>query len=133
MRFAVVMMCLAGPAAAQDVVFFQSPTGNIHCAIITGDDAGVRCDMRSLTPTYRTPPPDCDLDWGSSFEIGAQDRKGALACVGDTVQTPDSLVLGYGKAISLGGFVCSSEKTGMTCTNAQGHGFTLSKAKQRLF
>lgn len=128
-----VLLCLASPAAAQDLLFFQSPTGNIHCLIATGDYAGARCDMRQLTPTYRTAPPDCDLDWGSSFEIAAQGRKGALACVGDSVEDPGSFVLGYGKSVTLGGFVCSSEKSGMTCTNPAGHGFTLSKAKQRLF
>jgi hypothetical protein len=42
-------------------------------------------------------------------------------------------VLRYGEAVTLGGISCVSAKTGMTCTNAEGHGFSVAKAKQRLF
>jgi hypothetical protein len=42
-------------------------------------------------------------------------------------------VLEYGSYISLGGITCVSERTGMTCTNLDGHGFTLSRARQSLF
>ncbi|MGL6210056.1 MAG: DUF6636 domain-containing protein [Paracoccaceae bacterium] len=130
---ALILALAATPALADDFMQFQSPTGNIHCLIATGDYAEARCDMIELTPTYRQPPPDCDLDWGSAFTVGLASRQGQLACVGDTAINPDSIVLGYGKTLSLGGFDCTSEKTGMTCTNPGGHGFTLSKAKQRLY
>ena len=129
----LLLILVASPAMAQDVLQFQSPTGNIHCLIATGDYAEARCDMIALTPTYRQPPPNCELDWGAYFTVGLSDRTGQLACVGDTAINPDSLVLGYGKTISLGGFDCTSEKTGMTCTNPGGHGFTISKARQRLY
>ena len=52
-----------------------------------------------------------------------------MACVSDTVANEDGLELDYGKTLSLGGFSCTSEKTGMTCTNPAGHGFTIAKAK----
>ncbi|MGA0539005.1 DUF6636 domain-containing protein [Neotabrizicola sp. VNH66] len=123
---------LAGPAAAQDYLVFRSPTGNIHCAIWTGEWAGVRCDMMELTPTYRKRPADCDLEWGQSFAVDAQGG-GYLACVGDSVMDPNAFTLGYGKSVSLGAFTCSSAKTGMTCTNGQGHGFQIAKAKQKVF
>jgi hypothetical protein len=32
-----------------------------------------------------------------------------------------------------GGFVCKSTETGLTCTNAAGHGFMISKEVQKLF
>ena len=133
MRVLFALLLLATPAAADDFLQFQSPTGNIHCLIATGDYAEARCDMIELTPTYREPPPDCELDWGAYFTVGLSSRKGALACVGDTAINPDSVVLGYGKTISLGGFDCTSEKSGMTCTNPAGHGFALSRARQELF
>lgn len=123
----------AAPAAAQDLTFFRSPSGNIHCMIATGDWATVRCDIMELQPTYRSPPAGCDLDWGHSFEVGLTDRQGQLACVGDTVAMPDSAVLGYGRSVTLAGFTCVSEKTGMTCMNPAGHGFSIAKAKQKLF
>ena len=133
LRSAVALCLFASPALADDLLFFHSPSGNIQCMIATGEWASARCDMGDIVPSYTTPPPDCELDWGSSFAIGPADQKGQLACVGDTVATPDGVVLEYGKTISLGGFTCRSEKSGMTCANPSGHGFTLSKAKQKLF
>ena len=134
MKLLVVLFALAvTPAQADDLLFFQSPTGNIHCLIATGDYAEARCDMIDLMPTFRQPPAGCDLDWGSSFAVQLSSRRGQLACVGDTVVNSDSIVLGYGKTISLGGFDCSSEKSGMTCTNPAGHGFTIARAQQKLY
>ncbi|MDB5661363.1 MAG: hypothetical protein JWS10_3978 [Cypionkella sp.] len=128
----LALILLASPAMADDYLAFHSPSGNIQCAISTGDYAQVRCDMSALTPTYRTAPPDCEFDWGSSFAVDAG-GPGYLACVSDAVADPGGLELGYGKSITLGPFTCSSEKSGMECSNLGGHGFKLSKAKQRLF
>jgi hypothetical protein len=123
----------ATPAMADDLLFFRSPTGNISCMIATGEYAIARCDMSSLTPSYTSPPANCDLDWGSSFAVALSSRKGMLACVGDSVADPAAVTLGYGQTLSLGGFDCASERSGMTCTNPAGHGFTISKARQSLF
>ena len=126
-------LILAGPAAADDYYGFQSPTGNIHCAMYTfNGTAEARCDLREYTPSYTKRPTGCDLDWGMAFAVGASGR-GVLACVGDTVQDPGNPVLPYGEAVSLGGISCVSAKTGMTCTNAEGHGFNVRKAQQKLF
>jgi len=126
-------MLLAGPAFADDYLGFQSPTGNIHCAMYIFDGtAEARCDLREYVPTYTRPPAGCDLDWGMAFAVGAA-GKGVLACVGDTVQDPGNAVLPYGEAVSLGGISCVSAKTGMTCTNPDGHGFSVAKARQKLF
>ena len=135
MRFAILSALSLGlvtPALADDYIGFRSPTGNIACAIFTGEWAGARCDMNALAPTYRQRPADCELDWGSSFAVDAQGQ-GYLACVGDTVADPGAPVLPYGRSVKLGAFVCASEKTGITCTNGEGHGFQIAKAKQRLF
>jgi hypothetical protein len=67
-----------------------------------------------------------------AFGVAAS-GKGELLCVGDTVQDPGNPVLPYGEAVSLGGISCVSAKNGMTCTNAEGHGFSVAKAKQKLF
>jgi hypothetical protein len=134
MKAAIFLFAIfATPVLADDLLFFRSPTGNISCLIATGEYAVARCDMRSLTPSFTTAPPDCDLDWGSSFEVALSSRKGVLACVGDTVADPSAVELGYDQTISLGGFDCTSERSGMTCTNPAGHGFTISKARQSLF
>lgn len=134
MRHLILALALFGsPACAQDYISFHSPSGNIHCAIFTGDYAGVRCDMSELTPSFRTAPPDCEFDWGSSFAVDARSRRGYLACVSDAVANEDGLELGYGESVALGGFSCRSETSGMICANPAGHGFAISKARQRLF
>lgn len=126
-------LVLASPAFADDFIGFQSPTGNIHCAMYIYDgSAEARCDLREYTPSFTRPPAGCDLDWGMSFAVGAR-GKGVLACVGDTVQDPANAVLPYGEAVSLGGISCVSSRAGVTCTNGEGHGFSVAKAKQRLF
>lgn len=133
MKAVLAFALMAAPALADDYVGFQSPTGNIHCGIYAWEGtAGVRCDLRELTPTYTYQPPGCEYDWGSSFAV-EKTGKGYLACVSDTVRDPGNPVLPYGQAISLGGISCVSAKTGMTCTNADGHGFSVAKAKQRLY
>ncbi|MDZ4311857.1 MAG: DUF6636 domain-containing protein [Cypionkella sp.] len=131
-RLAFALTLLAAPAFADDYLAFHSPSGNIQCAMMTGDYAQVRCDMSSLTPTYRKAPANCEFDWGSSFAVDAGGQ-GYLACVSDAVADPGGIELGYGKSISLGPFTCTSEKSGMECTNLGGHGFKISKAKQKLF
>lgn len=132
-RLTLALALCASPACAQDYIAFHTPSGNIHCAIFTGDYAGVRCDMMALTPSYREPPADCEFDWGSSFAVDAGSRRGYLACVSDAVADDSGLELGYGESVALGGFECRSETSGMTCTNPAGHGFAISKARQRLF
>jgi hypothetical protein len=133
MKAILALFIFATPAAAQDYTAFQSPTGNIHCAIFTGDYAGARCDVLQLNPSYTKRPADCDLDYGSAFYIGPRDRMGEVGCVGDTVADPQSAVLGYGGSISLGGITCTSAQSGMTCVNAAGHGFRVARSRQSVF
>lgn len=133
MKALACLLFLASPALGDDFVALQSPTGNIHCVLSTwSGGAEARCDLRALTPSYRQRPAGCDLDWGDSFYVGARGAAG-LTCHGDTVIDRRNPVLGYGEAVSLGGISCVSAQTGMTCTNAQGRGFSVAKARQKLF
>jgi len=132
MKLLAFLTLMATPALADDFVYFQSPSGNIFCALMTGAYNEARCDMAELTPSYKKRPADCEQDWGSSFSVGPT-GKGGLGCVGDTVMMQDAPVLSYGDSLDVGPFTCTSVKTGMTCMNAQGHGFTLSRAKQEVF
>lgn len=133
LRLAFALALISAPALAEDTLFFHSPTENIQCMIATGEWATARCDMGELTRSFTKVPADCQFDYGSSFEVGPNDRKGSVGCISDTVANPDGLVLQYGKSVSLGGFTCTSEKTGMTCTNVGGHGFSIAKANQKVF
>ena len=136
LRLAAVYAPFIAPAAqpVEDTnLFFQSPSGNIGCVIWTVENGTLRCDMKELNPSYTERPDDCPVDWGSAFEIKAAGMVGEVICHGDTVFNFEALTLDYGKTLQFGSFSCGSEKTGLTCTNANGHGFSLSKAKQKVF
>lgn len=113
-------------------VYFQTPSGNIGCAIWLGKDSFLRCDMKELRQTYKEQPSDCEFSWGSAFEVAAI-GEGQVICFNDTSLNPSATKLEYGKTLQLGSFRCLSEKTGLTCKNSAGHGFMLSKARQSLF
>lgn len=133
---AVVSILLASsavsPASAQEG--FRSPSGNIHCQYFAIDgDATIRCDLRQISNRPAPRPRDCDLEWGKAFEISGRAGRGSLICHGDTVQDPRLPVLAYGQSWQRAGLTCLSEETGVSCRNARGHGFTLSRAAQRVF
>lgn len=134
MRLCLAFCLLATPVLADDYIAFHSPSGNIHCGLyLSPDYTGVRCDIYQMnSQTYTQVPQDCEFDWGNSFGVDAT-GKGYLACVSDAVADESGLELDYGQQVSLGGITCSSAASGMTCVNEGGHGFTVAKAKQRLF
>lgn len=125
---------LAGPAfAGSGEHNFQAPSGNIHCVMMEYEEPQwVRCDMIEGTITYKKRPKDCDLDYGRSFYIDARGR-GEVVCHGDTIINRRAAVLNYGQTVNVGGVSCTSERTGMTCRNTAGRGFSLSRAKQHVF
>lgn len=132
LRLSLLLLVTVGmsQAHAQDISF-RSPTGNIYCTIFTGSYTAARCDLSRFTSSFKRPA-DCDLDWGYAFEVGPQ-GKGAPLCAGDTVKVPGAVVLNYGQSVSARGIMCTSARNGMTCINAQGHGFTVARARQSAF
>jgi hypothetical protein len=124
---------VSGAANAQNVTSgFQSPSKNIACQYFDYDRQNVlRCDIMEATVTARRPA-DCDLEWGKAFEMRAK-GSGIRLCYGDTVMDQALPVLAYGEVWQRGGFTCTSEQSGVTCFNANRHGFSLSRAKQELF
>jgi len=125
-------LALALPAAAQDYLSFRSPSGNIHCLIASWDGGYARCDLDDYHPSFPRAPVWCEQDYGFAFEVQATGPGGVL-CAGDTVIDPGAGVLDYGRSVVLGGVSCSSARDGMTCTNREGHGFTVARAAQRVF
>jgi hypothetical protein len=128
---AAALLLQAAPAVAQEELYFRSPTGNIACAIFAGDWTAARCDLAEFNPSFPRPA-DCEFDWGYAFEVGIRGRAEPL-CAGDTVRVPGARVLAYGLSVTLGGITCTSAETGMTCVNRDGHGFTVARARQRVF
>ena len=128
---AAVLITGATFAAAQGAPSgFKSPSGNIHCQYFDGE---VRCDIAQLSSPAPPKPRDCELDWGQAFAVAINSRSGMRICHGDTAMDDSLPVLAYGSVWRRGGFSCTSEQTGVTCSNALGHGFALSRAVQRLF
>jgi hypothetical protein len=130
---ALSVVMIASPSRAQNgPTGFQSPTKNVACQYFDYDKQNtLRCDIMEATVTARRPA-DCDLEWGKAFEMNA---KGGAAriCYGDTVIDKSLPVLAYGDVWQRGGFTCRSEQSGLTCFNAMQHGFSLSRAEQKVF
>jgi len=118
------------PAELLALESFQSPSGNIGCVMI---DGYARCD--AAKHAWAAPrPADCppQSDAGQGLEVDASGAAGVV-CAGDTTLSTSAPVLEYGTASESGGTVCVSRKAGTTCTNAAGHGFTVSAESYRLF
>jgi hypothetical protein len=137
----VVTLALAGfgvgavgvASASDTVVAFQTPSRGVGCMYsrVAGEQPVLRCDVRDVaSPVAR--PAACELDYGSAFGLGASGKARRL-CVGDTALDPHAKVLAYGRTRTLGPFTCVSRKTGLRCTTHAGHGFDLSRARQKLF
>jgi hypothetical protein len=133
---AVLAGALAAPGAASakdTIISFQTPSHGIGCVYSVFDGrASIRCDVRDVA--HPAPKPaSCELDYGSAFGLGTTGRAQRL-CVGDTVLNPKAKVIAYGRTRRLGSsFTCTSRTTGLRCTSRAGHGFVLSRARQRLF
>ena len=129
---ASLLLIVTGVAHAQDTAGFQSPSKNIACLVFPdGDKTAIRCDV-TVMDTKPKRPADCDHDYGQAFMMdsrGAADR----ICYGDALTDKPLPVIGYGEIWQRGGITCTVEETGVTCFNADRHGFALSRAKQALF
>lgn len=109
---------------------FKSPSNNIHCQYFDGE---LRCDIAQVSSAIPPKPRDCELDWGQAFAVTANSRSGQRLCHGDTALDDSLPTLPYGSSWRQGGITCTSEQSGVTCANALGHGFSLSRGSQRLF
>ena len=133
---AAIVVLLAGltsarPQGARDLpAGFKSPSNNIHCQYFDGE---LRCDIAQTSSALPPKPRDCELDWGRAFAVAADSRLGQRLCHGDTAVDASLSTLPYGRTWRHGGFTCTSEQSGVTCSTALGHGFSLSRNAQRLF
>jgi hypothetical protein len=128
--FLCALIALAVPNASAGLgITFSTPSKNIGCI---GDSTRIRCDI-SQTRTKPPPKPrSCQYDWGNYFELRQRGRARRL-CVSDSA-LGSRRILRYGQTQRLGQRIsCTSRTTGLTCRNRDGHGFTLSRERVRLF
>ena len=122
--------------SAQSELGFKMPSRNIYCIVEQADDTqptDLRCDIQEMNNRMPAPPPNCPLSWGDAFSITHNGSSGQRVCHGDTTKNDDLPVLAYGSVWNESGFTCKSQTSGLTCTNARGHGFSLSRASQQTF
>jgi hypothetical protein len=138
-RLALALLTLAlsltGACAAhaQASDGFQSPSKNIACMYFEYDGhKALRCDVGDKSWTPPPKPANCEQDWGNSFEVQARGTAGG-SCTGDTQIGQPLAVLPYGEVWQRSGITCKSEQSGVTCFNADRHGFSLSRAKWDVF
>lgn len=135
LRLLLLLLGLGLQAQAQSLVLqgFRTPSGNIHCMIaIEGRRADLRCDLLSNQGKIPPRPAGCEFDYGNAFGM-LPSGKATRLCVSDTVASPDYPVLAYGQSWKARGFSCVSQPSGLRCSNRDGHGWELSRSRQRLF
>jgi hypothetical protein len=131
----VSTVAFGGGASAQPLLGAQAPSHNIFCLASPAQDgqpAEVRCDIQQTSTRPPPAPRSCPLSWGDAFAVNPS-GVGHLVCHGDTVKNADDPVIAYGTQWRPYGFTCTSQTTGLTCVNGQGHGFSLARAAQRVF
>lgn len=134
---AVTAACLLPSLAAAQS--FRTPSGNITCVVepppqgaARGGEYAIRCDIAQTSAARPQRPRDCTLDWGHAF--GLFNTGPAMRyCVGNSVIDTRAPVLDYGQSTAIQAIICRSERAGLTCTNREGRGFFLSRARQQVF
>jgi hypothetical protein len=126
---------LATGVSLADVWTFETPSENIQCTV--GEDFNVLSDItctiieRSGSPALPRPE-GCNLDWGHTFSM--RERGPAeIQCVHTDRNKGGFDRAEYGVTGEFGGFTCQSSRKGLKCSNRDGHGFFLSRARQSVF
>lgn len=111
-------------------VTFQSPSGNIQCAV---GDAAAQC--LALEAAWSVPDPgDCELDWAGAEVAVSAEGSFAGACRGDTFLVPSPPVLQYGQEYVQGDIRCVSREDGVTCEYLpSGVGFRIARESYQVF
>ncbi|HXV32917.1 MAG TPA: DUF6636 domain-containing protein [Gaiellaceae bacterium] len=108
------------PEPGASTASFQMPSRNIGCLF---GFRRLRCDILSgLEPA---PEEACEFDW-VGVDMGVT-GPAAPNCGSDTVYDADAPTLAYGSTWRRGGITCESDENGLTCTNQEGHSFTLAR------
>ncbi|WP_353474108.1 hypothetical protein PVT71_19460 [Salipiger sp. H15] len=139
MRLPLIALALVSSAvpARADVDYFNLPSGNITCYVgIEADSVDISCTIFERTPTLPRPA-SCSGGWGHTVSMFGTGRV-TIECDDPRLSytrpaAPPAQVLDYGRRMELRGISCGSSKQGLECRNADGHGFLLSRGKQRVF
>ena len=117
------------PPDDNGLISFVTPSGNIGCAyapaggtdVYVPEDGGPELSCDRVEPSYLR------------FILGKAGTARKLSNVGDAGCCSAGPKLNYGNTWKKGKFTCVSERTGLTCTRGDGHGFFISKAKTKAY
>ena len=110
---------------------FTSPSGNIACNI---SQFGASCWIGEKEWSIEQPTHDpfcAESDWGNAVDVIAEGT--FFSCYTDFGWPIDAEPLAYGDRMRVGEFECASAENGVTCTNAVGQGFRVSRATVNTF
>ena len=126
------LTAIAVAAAPAHALFkqFRTPSSKIGCYYSTGPTF-LRCDTAYPT-SFTNKKHGREGDYGQAFGMTRRGKANAI-CAGDTALAPDSAAIPYGTSRRFGPYKCTSRQSGLTCTNAAHHGWTLSRQRQKLF
>ncbi|GGG00505.1 hypothetical protein GCM10007304_13020 [Rhodococcoides trifolii] len=119
--------------------FFTSPSGKFNCGIIGGEaqpSAGCQGDLPADAPKVDGSGSPGTSVFPNSIEV-AGGEPGRFVSLGDPKYTDldaPAQALPYGAPLSANGFTCAvDEASGVTCTDSDEHGFTVSNTAFRVF
>lgn len=119
--------------------YFQSPTGNIMCGILSTAPYGVGCQLRKAD--YITPKlPDCTDAPNRKVAVHLLEGKTEFLCTSQGIfvgipqdgSAAGGAVLNYGESLTVNGYTCSSSSQGVRCVGGS-HGFAISADDQHTF
>lgn len=122
--------------------YFISPSGKFHCGILAAAAAPDNTPAAGCHGTTQPVPPrpascSSNISWGRGMQVDAAGTV-SFICTGGVIFGPGSgsepPALDYGQPLSVHGFTCSTETTGVTCKQeSSGHGFTIADNKNSTF
>lgn len=136
---AAMMAVFFVPLAARAEIAFSSPSGNIIC--YRPEAAAISCLILDrnwsddqLAALQSDHDGECPVDRTAAIALPANGPPRLIEhCHGDAFWwTENQFVLPYGFSVQNSEFNCTSEKSGMTCRNRLGHGFTMARAQYRI-
>ena len=140
---AVTFAFLAGPVASAHAVtigFFKTPDRNIVCGYAygsTNEKPYVTCVIKSgLKPTPKRVKCAKGTYSNKIVTVTTRGKARRRACSQEdspVVAEFQAKTLAYSKTWKHSGLRCTSRKTALSCKNARGNGFSLSRSRYRLF
>jgi hypothetical protein len=125
----------AGPGSNGRSIIFQTPSGNIGCAMTR---ANVICNIFKFSWSPPPVPADCEYpaspSWGHAIELTPHGH--TFLCTDGAVVDPGGggfPTLQYGKAVGRGPFACESREQALVCVTKGGQGILISVQKLKLF